>query len=322
MDIVIGLGVFLATVLLIEGIFLTVRAFKNPERQRVQAKLQELSFEEYRKTSTDLERKRVLSRLPWLNNLLIRVPGILWVEDVWRQSASRYALGIYFSVSLLIFAAVILVTSWMPWLHASLRILSAFVLGSIPFILLYRQKQKRMAHFESQLPDAVDLISRALKAGHAFSTGMRMVANDLGDPIGSEFTRTMAEVSYGADLNQAMKNMLLRVDCPDLKFFVMSVILQRETGGNLAEILGNLSRLMRERFKLHRKIKTLTAEGKWSAVILVLLPFVLIVALYLVNPNYVRILGEDPVGRFLVAATIIMQIAGIFFIRKIIRIQV
>ena len=118
MDIVIGLGVFLATVLLIEGIFLTFRAFKNPERQRLQAKLQELSFEEYRKTSTDLERKRVLSQLPWLNNLLIRVPGILWVEDVWRQSASRYALGIYFSVSLLIFAAVILVTSWMPWLHA------------------------------------------------------------------------------------------------------------------------------------------------------------------------------------------------------------
>ena len=179
-----------------------------------------------------------------------------------------------------------------------------------------------MANFESQLPDAVDLISRALKAGHAFSTGMRMVANDLGDPIGSEFTRTMAEVSFGADLNQAMKNMLLRVDCPDLKFFVMSVILQRETGGNLAEILGNLSRLMRDRFKLHRKIKTLSAEGRWSAVILVLLPFVLVAVLFLVNPKYVMVLAEDPTGRILVAVTIIMQIVGIFLISKIVRIRV
>lgn len=322
MDILIGLGVFIATVLLIEGIFLTIRAFKNPERQRLQAKLKELSFEEYQKTSTDIERKRVLSRLPWLNDLLVKLPFILRLEGIWRQSASQYPLSLYFLTSLLIFAVVLLVTARIVWLHGSLRIVLAFILGSIPFILLYRQKQKRMAHFENQLPDAVDLISRALKAGHAFSTGMRMVANDLGDPIGSEFTRTMAEVSFGANLNQAMKNMLLRVDCPDLKFFVMSVILQRETGGNLAEILGNLSRLIRDRFKLQRKIKTLTAQGKWSAVILVLLPFVLVAVLYLVNPSYLRILGEDPVGRFLVAATIIMQIVGIFFIRQIIRIQV
>ena len=322
MDILIGLGVFVATVLLIEGIFLTVRAFKNPERQRVQAKLQELSFEDYQKASTDLERKRVLSALPWLNNLLMKFPFILRLEDIWRQSASQYPLSLYFLTSLLIFAVVLLVTARMVWLHALLRIVFAFLLGSIPFILLYRKKQQRMARFEAQLPDAIDLISRALKAGHAFSTVMRMVANDLGDPIGSEFTRTMAEVSFGADLNQAMKNMLLRVDCPDLKFFVMSVILQRETGGNLAEILGNLSRLMRDRFKLHRKIKTLSAEGRWSAVILVLLPFVLVAVLFLVNPKYVMVLAEDPTGRILVAVTIIMQIVGIFLISKIVRIRV
>ena len=139
MDILIGLGVFVATVLLIEGIFLTVRAFKNPERQRVQAKLQELSFEDYQKASTDLERKRVLSALPWLNNLLMKFPFILRLEDIWRQSASQYPLSLYFLTSLLIFAVVLLVTARMVWVHAVLRIVFAFLLGSFPFMLLYRK---------------------------------------------------------------------------------------------------------------------------------------------------------------------------------------
>lgn len=322
MEILIGLGVFLSIVLLMEGVFLTLRAYRTSERKRMESILREMSYEDYRNTPTGIERKRILSKIPWLNNVLLKVPGIARVEDVWRKSASSYPLSIYFLASLAIFAFVLLITARMVWLHATLKIVLAFLFGSIPFIVLHRKKKERMARFESQLPDAIDLIARALKAGHAFSTGMRMVANDLGDPIGSEFNRTMAEVGFGAELNQALKNMLTRVDCPDLNFFVMSVILQKETGGNLSEILSNLSRLMRDRFKLNRKIKTLTAEGRGSAVVLVCLPFIVAFGLFIISPSYSRILTEDPVGRFLVAATVIMQIIGIFMIRKIIRIQV
>ena len=135
----------------------------------------------------------------------------------------------------------------------------------IPFFILYRKKKKRVAKFESQLPDALDLIARALKAGHAFSTGMRMVANEFDDPLGTEFGRTIDEISFGMELDQALKNLLKRVDCNDLKFFVMSLILHREAGGNLAEILGNISRLIRERFRLMRKVRVLSAQGRMSA---------------------------------------------------------
>lgn len=179
-----------------------------------------------------------------------------------------------------------------------------------------------MKKFERQLPDAMDLISRALKAGHAFSSGLKMVADEFDDPIGTEFAKTLNEINFGVGVADALKNLPNRVDCRDIKFFVISVILQRETGGNLAEILENISRLVRERFKLQGRIASLAAEGKLSAIVLVALPFVVAFAISILNPKYIGTLFTDPIGKILIAFGLLMMIMGIFMIKRMIRIDI
>ena len=147
-----------------------------------------------------------------------------------------------------------------------------------------------MQRFEEQLPDALELIARSLKAGHAFSSGMKMVTDEFDDPVGTEFAKTLNEINFGVDVTEALKNLAKRVDCPDLNFFVISVILQKETGGNLAEILENIGHLIRERFKFYGRVRTLTAEGRLSAVVLIGLPFVIAFVIFLLNPEYIKIL--------------------------------
>ncbi len=179
-----------------------------------------------------------------------------------------------------------------------------------------------MLKFERQLPDAIDLIVRALKAGHAFSGGMKMVADEFADPVGTEFEKTMDEINFGVSTADALKNLIKRVDCPDVKFFVISVIIQMETGGNLAEILEKISYLIRERFKLQGRIRVLSAEGKLSAIVLIAIPFLISFYLMLVNPDYLKPLFTDPIGRFMVVLAIAMMIIGVLLIKKLISFRV
>ena len=194
--------------------------------------------------------------------------------------------------------------------------------GLIPFVYIYVKKRKRMRKFERQLPDTMDLIARALKAGHALSGGLQLVGEEFGDPIGTEFQRTVNEINFGVAVPDALKALAQRVDCKDLKFFVMSVIIQRETGGNLAEILENIARLIRERFKLQGRIRVLSAEGKLSAIILVAIPFFLGFALSIINPDYINTLFEDPIGIVLLVFASVMMALGILMMKKMVAIRV
>jgi tight adherence protein B len=179
-----------------------------------------------------------------------------------------------------------------------------------------------MQKFERQLPEGLDLIARALKAGHAFSSGLQLVADQFDDPMGSEFGETIDEINYGVSIPDALKNLCGRVDCQDLKYFVISVSLQRETGGNLAEILQNIARIIRERFKFQQNLKTLSAESRFSAVILVCLPFVIIGAISFMNPHYLRVLFTEPAGKIMLGSAGIMMMTGIIIMKKILKIQV
>jgi tight adherence protein B len=324
MNILISIGVFISTVLLIESFFFVVRAIRNPERARVKRELRSLSFDSYQTLAQDLniEKKRILSRIGWLNAFLWKIPKISWFETLWTQSNARFPLSVYLLSSLLIFATVFLILYYLIFNTFLLALVLSAILGLIPIFILYRKKKKRVAKFETQLPDALDLIARALKAGHAFSTGMRMVANEFDDPMGTEFGRTIDEISFGMEMDLALKNLLQRIDCNDLKFFVMSLILHREVGGNLAEILGNISRLIRDRFRLMRKVKVLSAQGRISAIVLTALPFFVAAILSFTAPTYHAILLTDPIGRFMLLTAIIMQFMGIIVIRKIIQIKV
>jgi tight adherence protein B len=179
-----------------------------------------------------------------------------------------------------------------------------------------------MDMFQRQLPEALDLMARALKAGHTFGGGMRMVANEFDAPIGPEFGKTLDEINYGMNVDRALSNLQVRVDCLDLKFFVVSVNIQRETGGNLAEIIAKIASLVRERFALYGKVKILSAEGRISAYILVALPFVLGGILYVVNPDYIGLLWTRELGQNMIWGAVISMVFGSFVISRIIKIKV
>ena len=179
-----------------------------------------------------------------------------------------------------------------------------------------------MEKFQGQLPEALDLIARALKAGQALSGALKMVADEMDDPIGHEFDKALNEINFGVGVSEALKNLANRVDCLDLKFFIIAVVIQRETGGNLAEILENIARIIRERFKLHGRIRILAAEGKLSAIILTGLPFMAAFVLFFASPTYIQILAGDPLGRVLAGVGISLMILGIFSMKRMIAIKV
>jgi len=201
-------------------------------------------------------------------------------------------------------------------------LLAGSVLASLPFLYLIFQKNRRIKKFNSQLPDALDLIARSLKAGHAFPGGLEMVTREFKDPLGVEFAKVVDEINFGLGVDEALRNLTQRIDSPDLKFFAIASSVQRETGGNLAEILESIARVIRERFKLQGTIRTLSAEGRLSAVILVSLPFGVAAVLSVLNPKYTSLLFTDPVGKTMVMIALTMMILGIFVIKKIIRIKV
>ena len=179
-----------------------------------------------------------------------------------------------------------------------------------------------MQKFERQIPEGLELIARALRAGHAFTSGMKLAADELGDPFGIEFQETIDEINFGVSVSDALRNLVKRIDCPDLKFFVIAANIQRETGGNLAEIIENIARIIRDRSKLYAKIRVLTAEGRISAIILSILPFAVMGALFFLNPDYMKILFSDPVGRKMATVAAIMMVTGIFIIQKLAKIKV
>ena len=179
-----------------------------------------------------------------------------------------------------------------------------------------------MKKFQAQLPEALDLMARSLRAGHAFSTGMKLAADEFDDPLGPEFSTTLDEINFGLGVPEALINLTNRSNCQDLNFFAISVILQRETGGNLAEIMQNIASLIRERFKFYGKVKTLAAEGKFSAIILFLLPFAVAGALFVVNTAYIMTLYKEHIGRILCGVAFVLMIFGALVMRKIVDIEV
>jgi tight adherence protein B len=198
-----------------------------------------------------------------------------------------------------------------------LAVLPAALFGAAPSGYLYWLKTQRMKQFDRQLPEALELISRALKAGHALSVGLKLVGEEAADPIGIEFRRVFDEVSMGVGLPQALQNMTDRLNSVDLRFFVTSVLVQRETGGNLAEIIDSLASLIRKRFELQLKERALSAEGRFSRIILFLC-----MLLYQINPEYMGLLFTDPIGQTLAMIGGSLMTTGAFVIKRLIAIKV
>ena len=321
MDILIGIGIFVATLFLIEGGYAVWRTLTDPGKKRVRRRLMALSQPGMESDEGGLERRILLSEVPWLNRILLKLDWSRRITFLLEQAGIPQPMGFFLLLSLVLAGTGFIAGSWLTSSHL-VAVLLAALLGVSPFFYILSKRKRRRAKFERQLPEALDLMARALKAGHAFTGGLKMVADEMDDPMGTEFDKTLGEINFGMEVSEALKNFSLRVDCPDLRFFVISIIIQRETGGNLAEILENISYLIRERFKLHGRIRVLSAEGKFSAIVLIALPFLVASILGFMNPDYLGVLIADPIGNFMVGFAAVMMALGILVMKKMVAIKV
>lgn len=318
MIIAIAVVVFVATLFVAEAVFLVLRGRLDGEARAVRERMRALGDVSPGSGSTDIKKSRMLSSIPWLDRLMSRISLLERLDRALLQANLRGPLAVFALLSLALLAAgfcVCLVLSD----NALLSIAVGILAGAGPILYVIARKRERVRKFERQLPDALDLMARSLRAGHALSTGLRMVAREFGDPVGTEFHKTQAQIALGVSVEQAIKALTERIDCADLKFFAVSVVIQRETGGNLAEILENISTLIRSRFRLRGRVRGLSAEARLSAGILAAIPFAMAFILWFVNPSYLGVLFQDPVGKKLMVAALLMMALGVAIMRRMVR---
>jgi tight adherence protein B len=203
-----------------------------------------------------------------------------------------------------------------------IMVLGGLACASLPFVHVWWRRKKRFDSFLEQLPDALDLISRALSAGHAFPEALHMVSIEMPEPIATEFRKAYEEQNLGLSVKLALENLTQRIPLLDLKFCVIAVLIQRETGGNLAEILEKVSYTIRERFRILGDLKTLTTSSRMSAWLLCGLPIFVAIAVTVMNPEYMSVLWKDPRGHWLIAIAMFMQVTGMLIVRKILKIKI
>ncbi len=274
-----------------------------------------------------LLRDEMLSRIPALDNLLRRSSKISNLQPFLEQANLKIRAGnilILCMISGVLLGGLgFLLAGSLPPNQALLFAVVGLVLGGLtPYSYASYRRTKRFQKFEELFPEAIDTLARAVRAGHAFTTALELIANELSEPVASEFRKLFEEQKFGLPVRDALMNLTGRVPLVDVKFFVTAVMLQRETGGNLAEILDNLSYVIRERFKIMRQVRVYTAQGRLTMMLLMGLPPVIVITMLLTSPAFIKPLFSDPIGHFLVVAGIVLQTLGYFVIRKIIQIQV
>ncbi|MBS0449738.1 MAG: type II secretion system F family protein [Proteobacteria bacterium] len=314
--------VFIALMLLMEGLYLLWRSHRSQGARQLQQRLQSLQQAAGDPTQINVLRERALSELPTLQRTLARLRSARHMDRLLQQAGSDWSV----SRLLLTSAACAVVALMAASQLARLPGLPALAVGAacalLPWFYLRRQRARRLHQIERQLPEALDLVTRALRAGHTFPIGMQMIAQEMRGPIAAEFSLVHDEISFGASLEQALTHLSERVPITDLRYFVVSVLIQRESGGNLTEILSNLSRLIRERLKLLSKVRVLSADGRLSGWIIGLMPFALAGAFNLVNPKFISTLWTDPIGITIVKYMLGLMAVGVLMLRHIVRIRV
>ncbi len=268
-----------------------------------------------------LLRDELLSSIPAFNRLLSNSPKIAQLQRYLSQADVTMRAGkfILVSVSAAAFVGLFAAQLGLPAIFI-LLLTPAAGFGPLAYVAILRRR--RFNRFEESFPEAIDLMGRSVRAGHAFSSSLELIANELADPVAGEFRAVYEEQKFGLATRDALLNLAERMPLFDVKFFVMSLLLQRETGGNLAEILDKLSYLIRERFKIHRQVRVFTAQGRLSMAILMSLPFILGLVMSFIAPQLLRLLFTDPAGQKLTALGLVMLTIGFLVIRKIVHIRV
>lgn len=312
---------FIAVVLFLEGTYLAWNAYKGPEAKRIERRLRAMSAGAHEGEDLSIAKKRLLAETPAWERLLLEIPHIHRLDRLLLQSGLALNVAGFLGLTIVgALAGFILAAVFGLPLFAI--IVAGVAVGVLPLFYVLNAKRKRLITFEQQLPDALDLMGRALRAGHAFPGALKMVGDEMPEPVAGEFRITFDELNYGISLQDALQNMATRLPSDDLRYFVIAVLIQRETGGNLTELLDNISALIRARLRLMGTIRVLAAEGKLSAWILGLLPFILAAFLSIINPKFFSILWTDPVGLKLLWIVLVMMVVGVYWLRRVIRIHV
>jgi tight adherence protein B len=319
---------FVAAALIVEALYALWNARHGPEASRIARRLRLMASEDRGAEATSVLKVRHWENASPMDRFLMQLPGAPRVERLLLQAGSTLTLSRLLLRMAGFFIIGTLAGSVVSQLaaHGAGTRVGAILLGLIaamvPPMLVVRAKYRRMNEFLLQLPEALDLVGRAMRAGHAFSGGLKMVADELRDPVGVEFRTAFEELNLGLSVENAMLNLMERVDLPDLRYFVVTVLIQRESGGNLAEILDNISRLIRERIRLLGRVRVLATQGRLEAWILSILPFVVAGVIFTIAPTMMSILWTEPAGRTMLATTAVMMLLGILIIWRIVHIRI
>lgn len=316
-------AVFSAAFLSAVAVYLVLSEKVGLRNRRVKQRLNALTSE----TETEEEisypilRDDKLSEIPTMNRILSKFRFSKNLQRLIDQAgvpmkAGALVLGMLSLAGLVYLLALNFLNSF------PLALATALVAGSLPYLYIQKRRKRRREEFESLLPEAVDLITNALKSGFSLESAFSMVAREIPDPVGIEFAVAFEEQNLGATLSEALSNMAKRVESEDLGLLITALLIQKKSGGNLTEILEKIANTIRERFRLKREVKTFTAHGRFSGYILVLLPIIMAVGIVMINPEYLKILLVERVGKYLLGAAVIMQLVGIWIIRRIVNIRI
>ena len=313
---------FAAVILMIEGAYLWWAGTRGREAKRITRRLRLMSGgADGDDEEVSILKQRRLSKNELVDKVLRRMRLAGAIDRALLQSGLRWSVAQFIGSTLgcLAFGVLLLSTRSGPLL---VKGAVALLFMSIPYIMLARARTARLIKIEEQLPEAADFLSRAMRAGHSFTNVLQMVGTELPEPLATEFRATHEEINYGVPMNEALHNLADRIPLTDLRYLVIAVVIQRESGGNLAEILGNISHIIRERLKLVAKVRVLSAEGRMSAWVLGLMPICVMVFMTIMNPRYVSVLWTDPAGIKMMWYGAGMIVIGVFWIRRLIHIRV
>ena len=319
---VMSVMVFIAMLLLLEGGYLLWKSYRGPNAKKIESRLRAISAALDNTRQTQFLRQNLLNEVPRLHRFILGLSRAQRLERYIVQAGLAWSVSrlLLLSAGLGALGAVLMVYGARQPLALSVLLGGFFAL--LPLAYVARKRNARLARFERQLPDALDLITRALRSGHSFSSALKMAGEEMPEPIGGELRIVHDEVNFGVTQQQALTNLSTRVPLTDLRYFVISVLIQRESGGNLTEVLGNLSRLIRERLKLMARVKVLSSEGRLSAWVLGVMPFALAGVIAIMNPDFMTPLWTDPIGIAIIKYMLILMAIGVVIMRSIIKIRV
>jgi len=313
--------VFAAVIFLVEGAWLWWSNSHGGGARRIARRLRLMSRGDGGGERITILKQRRYAATPWLDRALRCVPRMAVLDRLLLQSGLRWQVGRFLGGAVLLLLASVLApwAAGVPLIPAGLMLVGG---AGAPFALLLQARAARMRKVEEQLPELADFLSRALRAGHSFANVLQMAGDEMPEPLAGEFRATYEEVNFGVPMNEALQNLAARVPLTDLRYLVIAVLIQRESGGNLAELLGNVSRMTRARLKLLAHVRVQSAEGRLSAWILSVLPLAVLALMSVANPRYVDVLLNDPVGVRLSWYAVSGCVAGILWMRKVVRIRI